>query len=90
MIIDLKRFAYLEECTRGVLQIGTSTFETVERPWVPLFGGPGGKPFESCIPDGDYRRRAFTRPSGQNSYILSNPLLGVYETDGDRVAGKGR
>lgn len=90
MIIDLKRFAYLEEYTRGVLQIGNSTFQTVERPWVPFPKGPGGLPFESCIPDGDYHLRAFTRPSGQKAYILSNPILGVYESAEELVDGKGR
>lgn len=90
MIIDLKRFAYLSNCTRGVLQIGVDTFQTIERPWVPLLDGPGGTPFESCIPDGDYRLRAFTRPSGKKAFILSNPEHGVYELDEDRVGGKGR
>lgn len=90
MIIDLKRFAYLDDRTRGVLQIGNSTFQTIERPWVPLSTGPGGTPFESCIPDGDYRLRHFTRPSGQESLILSNAEHGVYENEADRVGGEGR
>lgn len=90
MIIDLKRFAYLEDFTRGVLQIGNNTFQTIERPWVPLLQGSGGTPFSSCIPDGDYRLRAHTRPSGQKSLILSNAGRGVYESESDRVEGKGR
>ena len=90
MIIDLKRFAYLSDCTRGVLQIGVDTFQTIERPWVPLLDGPGGTPFESCIPDGDYRVRAFTRPSDKKALILSNADRGVYEKDEDRVDDKGR
>ena len=90
MIIDLKRFAYMDDRTRGVLQIGNSTFQTVERPWVPFLEGPGGTPFESCIPDGDYHLRHFTRPTGQKSLILSNPEHGVYEEDEDRLAGEGR
>lgn len=90
MIIDLKRFAYLEDYTRGVLQIGNSTFQTVERPWVPFSKGPGGTPFESCVPDGDYHLRPYTRPSGQKSLILSNAEKGVYEQDSDRSNSKGR
>ena len=90
LIIDLKRFAYLDDCTRGVLQIGNSTFQTIERPWVAFPEGPGGTPFESCIPDGDYRLRHYTRPTGKKALILSSADHGVYEQDEDRIAGKGR
>ena len=55
MNFTLKRFAYLDECTRGVLHVGNHTFQTIERPWVKNPDGKGGTPFESCIPDGTYR-----------------------------------
>lgn len=90
MNIFLDRFAYLEDCTRGELEIKGSTFQTIERPWVPFPDGPGGTPFESCIPDGIYRLRAYTRPSGQKAFILSNSDKGVYEQESDMGGSPGR
>jgi len=84
MNLTLERFAYLDDCTRGVLHIGNHTFQTIERPWLKDPGGPGGTPFESCVPDGTYRIRAYTRPSGKKSFILSNPDNGVYEKNDER------
>ena len=56
MIITLKRFSYGEYETEGVLIIGDRLFATIEQPWTPNpNGAPGGKPFESCVPDGTYR-----------------------------------
>lgn len=91
MIIVLERFAYLADCTRGVLKVGNQSFQTVERPWIKNPAGPGGMPFESCVPDGTYRLRSYTRPSGKKAFILSNPDLGVWEQDEDRdTRGWGR
>lgn len=90
MNIKLERFAYLEDCTRGVLHVENHTFQTIERPWVKNSDGPGGLPFESCVPDGIYRLRAYTRPSWQKAFILSNSDLGVYEQQEDMGGRKGR
>ena len=90
MIIELKRFAYLSDCTRGVLHVGNDTFQTIERPWISFPDAPGGTPFESCIPDGTYRLRSYTRPSGKMAFILSNSDHGVYEQEGDRPNAQGR
>lgn len=84
MIITLERFAYLSDCTRGVLHVGNDSFQTVERPWVKNPAGPGGLPFESCVPDGLYQLGHYTRPSGKKAFIFSNPDLGVWEQDSDR------
>lgn len=84
MIIRMKRFAYLDDVTRGVLIIGQEAFQTIEKPWVESPKGPGGTPFSSCIPDGMYTLCPFKRPSGEESYILSNPEHGVWEFDEDR------
>lgn len=90
MIINLKRFAYLEKCTRGELHIMDETFQTIERPWVPFDASPGGTPFKSCIPDGNYIIHSHLRPSGQKVYIISNAEKGVYEQAADRDNFKGR
>ena len=84
MNLTLQRFAYLDNCTRGELHVGDQSFQTVERPWIKNAAGPGGLPFESCIPDGTYHLRAYTRPSGKKAFILSNSALGVWEQDSDR------
>ena len=83
MIITLDRFAYLDDCTRGTLHVGNHTFQTIERPWVKNSAGPGGTPFESCIPDGTYHLRSYTRPSGKKAFILSSPDNGVWEQKED-------
>ena len=90
MNITLKRFAYLDDCTRGVLQIGNHSFQTIERPWIKDPDRPGGASNESCVPDGVYRVRSYTRPSGKKAYILSNEDLGVYEYPQDRENASGR
>ena len=91
MIIDLERFAYLDECTRGVLHVGNHIiFQTIERPWVKNPDAAGGLPFESCIPDGTYRMRAWTRPSGKKAFILSNADHGVFEQQEDMGVTGGR
>lgn len=90
MLIELNRFAYLTDCTRGVLNIGTHAFQTIERPWISFPDAAGGTPFESCIPDGEYRLRAYTRPSGKKAFIISNEEKGVFEQAAERPNGKGR
>lgn len=84
MIITLQRFCYAPDCTRGVLYVEGHMFQTVERPWVSNGEFQGGRPFESCVPDGEYRLRSHIRPGGRPSFILSNPELGVWEQDVDR------
>lgn len=91
MNLILERFSYLDDCTRGILYVGNQSFQTIERPWVRNPEAPGGKPFESCIPDGEYRLQGHTRPSGKKAFILSNEALGVYENQTDLPEeGKGR
>lgn len=91
MIIRLKRFSYGEYETEGVLVVGSTVLATIEQPWTPNpNGAPGGKPFESCVPDGMYNLKPFTRPSGEEAFILTNPELGVHYWPGDHELGSGR
>lgn len=91
MILTLERYAYLEDFTRGEFFVEGHIYQTIERPWVKNPEAPGGMPFKSCVPDGEYRMRSFVRPSGDKVMILSNPDLGVYEQEVDMpVPGKGR
>lgn len=82
----LERFSYAATETEGTLRVGDYLLSTLERPWVPhLF--PGGRPFESCVPDGDYLLQLWTRPDGSEAFILSNSDLGVYRLESDIPAG---
>ncbi len=92
MIIRLKRFSYGEYETEGVLVIGDEIFATIEQPWTPNpNGAKGGKPFESCVPDGMYRLVPFVRPKNKRRvYIMFNPDNGVWRFPLEHDAGKGR
>ena len=73
----LSRFAYCPDETQGKLIIGDWSCWTIERPWI-RGDNPGGRPFESCVPDGIYKLQRHERPSGDVVLALTNPDLGVY------------
>ena len=75
--------------TQGFLSFDGEILATIERPWIPG-DTPGGKPFESCVPDGRYQLLPFTRPNGDNVLALVNETLGVYLHEGDRPNNVGR
>lgn len=84
MLIRLKRFSYSDTETEGVLHVGDRQFATIEKPWVPNPNGArGGKPFESCIPDGLYALSPWVRPSGERCWIISQASNGVYKHPSD-------
>jgi hypothetical protein len=88
MIIELVRFAYLPDCTLGFLDADNIKLATIERPWIPDPDGPGGQPRESCIPDGTYHVSPWNSDRFPNTFILTNPFLGVYRQPGDVPAGQ--
>jgi len=79
------RHAYLPNVTLGRLIADTLILATLEEPWIPSALGPGGQSRglnrrESCVPDGDYTLSLHIRSKdGARVWVLSNPLLGVYE-----------
>ena len=74
---------------RGRLSFADRTLYTIERPWIP--SSPGGKPFYSCVPAGDYLLEPFTRPNGDTVVSLTNHGLGVFLHQSERdQAGAGR
>lgn len=78
MNITLIRHAFLPDCTLGRLHVNDMILATIERPWIPNPSGAGGRPRESCIPDGYYNLRAHDSPAHPDTYILLNAALGVY------------
>jgi hypothetical protein len=89
MELTLDRFSYASTETEGVLSVADFDLATIERPWVH-WDDAGGKPFQSCVPDGRYILEPWTRPNRGEVYILSNPELGVYRLKEDRPHGVGR
>ncbi len=85
----LQRFCYSETETEGVLWLtNDESLCTLERPWID--GLPGGMPFESCVPDGEYELIPHIRPNGDAVYALRNPDLAVFYTAQERGAEPGR
>ena len=84
----LSRDKPTQTCTQGRLSFEGQVLYTIERPWIP--SEPGGKPFESCVPAGDYRLEPFTRPNGDQVVALVNHGLAVYLQDDDRPKECGR
>lgn len=91
MNLTLERFSYASSETEGVLSVASFDLATIERPWV-RWDARGGKPFASCVPDGEYLLDPWTRANERKDdvYILSNPELGVYRLKDDRPRGFGR
>lgn len=89
MNLILKRYAYMHSCTLGALGVGDHALFTIERPWI-RHTEIGGMPFQSCIPDGEYTMTPYTRPNGDDVYLISNPDLGVFVNAADRPDGVGR
>lgn len=86
MHIELVRYAYTPTETQGRLKVGDLEVFTIEQPWNEG-AHPGGEPFESCIPDGDYALVPFTRPNGDKTFAFVNENLGVFL---HKPAGPGR
>jgi hypothetical protein len=85
----LERFNYSETETEGHLWLNDNEFvHTLERPWID--GVPGGMPFESCVPDGEYMLIQHERPNGDRVFALRNPALSVFYTKQERGSAPGR
>lgn len=85
----LERYSYSETETEGRLWLDDDDYIfTLERPWID--GVPGGMPFESCVPDGEYSLQSHIRPSGDRVLALRNPALSVFYTDQERAGEPGR
>lgn len=85
----LERFSYSPTETEGYLFLRDDTvLHTLERPWIGEH--PGGTPFESCIPDGEYQLIPHVRPNGHSVYAMRNHDLHVYYTAEERGENPGR
>ena len=89
MNLELPRFAYTPSETQGKIRVGDWSCFTIEPPWL-RWSYPGGKPYESCIPDGTYELVPFIRPNkhADKVFAMVNPDLGVYFHDDDRPSDR--
>lgn len=88
MHLILRRSIGDTERTTGTLQAGGRVFATMERPWIPCPDGPGGARRQSCVPAGTYRIDPWHSVNFPETYIITNPQLGVYRQPGDIPAGQ--
>ncbi|QDP53243.1 MAG: hypothetical protein GOVbin7744_46 [Prokaryotic dsDNA virus sp.] len=86
--LNLRRDSSLKAVSTGFLTFGDAQLFTVEKPWLPT--APGGKPWESCVPCGDYELTPYIRANGSWALQLFNPGLGVYRQCEDRPHGVSR
>lgn len=89
MHCNIFRFAYTPAETQGRFVVGDWSCFTIERPW-RRWVYPGGQPFKSCIPDGEYRLIPHERPNGDRVFALVNEHAGVYRYKEDRPGDDGR
>lgn len=90
MLLQLQRYSYAPTETEGQLHVEGYTFATIEPPWIP-WKDIGGKPFESCVPDGVYALSPVKRAKdGSDSYVLINTELGVYPDQESMNGAPGR
>jgi hypothetical protein len=88
MRLTLLRSTGDSERTTGILQVDGRIFATMERPWLENQAGPGGVPRQSCVPPGIYRVDPWHSVHFPETYIITNPELGVYRQPGDMPAGQ--
>jgi len=78
MDLELQRISSGPDCTQGVIVLPDSTvLYTLELPWVPEDGFPGGAPDRSCVPAGKYDLALHDTPKHPKSFALVNRDLGV-------------
>jgi hypothetical protein len=59
--------------THGKIELGGKVWHSIEPPDL------GNKPFESCVPLGDYDLIPFSSPKYGEVFLMVNPDLNVYE-----------
>ena len=88
MKLTLIRSTGDSERTTGILQVDGRVFASMERPWLENPAGPGGMPRQSCVPPGVYRVDPWHSHNFPETYILTNPDLGVYRQPFDIPKGQ--
>jgi Family of unknown function (DUF5675) len=77
MNLTLQRISQSTECTLGVITLEDTRLYTLELPWVPEVGFPGGEPDRSCVPAGLYELALHDTAAHPKTFALVNISLGV-------------
>jgi hypothetical protein len=88
VILSLVRDAFGEQDTFGVLVVADLTLNTIERPWIPADGHPGGENGISCVPVGTYALALHDSEAHPQTWALVNPELGVWHLPSDIPPGE--
>lgn len=72
-MITLTRDSRSEEGTHGTFELNGDTWHSLEQPDL------GNKPYESCVPQGEYDLIPFTSPKYGACYIMVNEDLNVWK-----------
>ncbi len=72
-MIELIRDSLSEKGTHGIFELNGDFWNSMEQPDL------GNRPFESCVPQGEYELRPFTSPRYGECFIMVNEDLNVYE-----------
>lgn len=87
--IELIRDHKTDTLTAGFMPIpGRPVLYTLERPWIPSAAGDGGERRISCIPEGSYYVCRHYSTRWPLSWILRNPLNGVFGTADEMARGQ--
>lgn len=77
MDLTLQRTSQTSDCTLGMIVLPGSEIYTLELPWLPEAGYPGGAPDQSCVPPGIYQLALHDTVRHPKSFALVNAALGV-------------
>jgi hypothetical protein len=77
MNLTLQRTAQSDACTEGMILLPSTVLYSLELPWVPQDGYPGGWPDRSCVPAGFYELALHDTPKHPKTFALVNRSLGV-------------
>lgn len=77
MNITLQRTLQSSECTEGMIVLDSAVIYSLELPWVPEDGFPGGFPDRSCVPAGLYDLALHDTAKHPKTFALVNRSLGV-------------
>lgn len=70
----------------GDLFVGDKRYcSTLEPPWNPIENGKGGKPYESCVPVGEYQLKKHHSKEWGDCFIMINTALDVFRYEEDMI-----
>lgn len=70
MNLFLRRDYSGEDCTLGILTVGSLALDTLELPWIADPSCKGGHPEKSCVPAGTYLLALHDTPDHPRTFAL--------------------